>query len=451
MPLVFIHGVNVRRSPTYRTRVGLRKRMFEKRVVEPLKGVFPDLQVADEIYWGNHGAKYLWGLRSVPSISVLEDLGAGEATAISASELESHAELLSLLSEVPTSDGAQGGRLETLGGTEDSILVKSAQIDGTGTVASVVNAERWALIDEMAVDDDPGTAALDETASRSAEAEGAQIADLLMSMSSTLGDISLLVPAFTSAGSDDEAINVVHMALRAHHEGISDDAPLEALGVGDWLGDKLSALGNGVKRTVELVRRPKANLARSLSLTVLSKGKDPILDKAKFFLGDILEYAVRGYAEDAELSETVERALSVVAEQRSPTNPLVVVTHSFGASVFYDLLTTSRFTAPVDLWVSVGAQVSFFAEMRFYRNSPDPDDVPGSDPDHNRLARPENVKKWINVYDPADVLSFLYEPVFEGVTDIKLKDGANVTNSHGAYWGSVDFYEAVREALQESP
>jgi hypothetical protein len=422
--------------------------MFDQLVVQPLRDPFPDFTVADEIYWGNYGAKYHWDLRSVPSVSLLEDLGAGDTQSVAVSELESHADLLGFLAEVPGS-GRQGSRLETLGGNGDSLLVRSAQADSERTVSSVINAERWALIDEIASEDDLEAPVLDESASTKAEAEGAQIADLLMAMSSTLGDSATLAPAFLDASSDDEAINVVHSAVRVHHDNISDEAPLEDLGVGDWLGDKLTAVGKGIKRTVEMAKRPKETLARTLSLTLLSKGKDPLLDKAKFFLGDILEYAVRGYAEDAELSETVKQALDDVAQHRSQTNPLVVVTHSFGASVFYDLLTSNRFTAPVDLWVSVGAQVSFFAEMRFFQNSPDPDDVPGVDPEHNRLKRPQNVARWVNVYDPADVLSFLYEPVFEGVKDVKLKDGANVANSHGAYWGSVDFYEAVREALQE--
>ena len=58
---------------------------------------------------------------------------------------------------------------------------------------------------------------------------------------------------------------------------------------------------------------------------------------------------------------------------------------------------------------------------------------------------------WINVYDPADMLSFVAEPVFDGVTDVKMRDGANLANSHGAYFGSKDFYVAIREAMEAGP
>jgi hypothetical protein len=157
---------------------------------------------------------------------------------------------------------------------------------------------------------------------------------------------------------------------------------------------------------------------------------------------------VRGREDDAALSKSVEQQLKLVAELRTPSNPLVVITHSFGGAVFYDLLTTGRFSHPVDLWVGVGTQVSFFAEMRFFKESPDPNVLPGGDPEHRRLPKPKPVKKWINVYDPADVLSFVHEPVFDGVKDVKLKDGANLINAHGAYSGSESFYNAIREALE---
>jgi hypothetical protein len=76
--------------------------------------------------------------------------------------------------------------------------------------------------------------------------------------------------------------------------------------------------------------------------------------------------------------------------------------------------------------------------------------MPGGDP-AKKLPKPASLHTWINVYDPADVLSFLAEPVFHGVEDLKMQDGAHLANSHNAYFGSRDFYEAVRKAVSGGP
>src|SRR5262245_1753765 len=80
MPILFIHGVNNRASDCdyFRAR-GMRREMFGRLVVPDLTGRCPAFTICDEVYWGDLGARFRWGLRSVPRTDILEALGPGDA------------------------------------------------------------------------------------------------------------------------------------------------------------------------------------------------------------------------------------------------------------------------------------------------------------------------------------------------------------------------------------
>ena len=99
----------------------------------------------------------------------------------------------------------------------------------------------------------------------------------------------------------------------------------------------------------------------------------------------------------------------------------------------------------IDLWVTVGAQTSLFAEMRLFGAMPG--DIP-KDTQNYSLGRPSGVTKWVNIYDPADALSYKHQPVFGDVTDIPVSEGGNLTNAHGHYFVTVSFYETVLRELR---
>ena len=99
----------------------------------------------------------------------------------------------------------------------------------------------------------------------------------------------------------------------------------------------------------------------------------------------------------------------------------------------------------IDLWVTVGAQTSLFAEMRLFGAMPP--DIP-KDTHNYVLPRPPGVTKWVNIYDPADALSYKHQPVFGDVIDIPVSDGGNLTNAHGHYFVTVSFYETVLRELR---
>jgi hypothetical protein len=160
-------------------------------------------------------------------------------------------------------------------------------------------------------------------------------------------------------------------------------------------------------------------------------------------LGDVLVYLHHGRTASPNIYQRVRQEL--VSLKPKDAEPLVVVTHSFGSEILYDLLTSDGLDGlTIDLWVTVGAQTSLFAEMRLFGAIPP--DIP-KDTQNYILGRPAGVTKWVNIYDPADPLSYKHQPVFGDVTDIPISDGGNLTNAHGHYFVTVSFYETVLREL----
>lgn len=439
MPIVFIHGVNVRDTKGYRQTAGLRRRMFQTLVISPLASRFGSLEVAEDIFWGDLGVTYRWDLQSLPKVE-LEGLGAEDGF----TEVLTHSALFDVVAASETRSVTPSSRaLEPLGPRSTSGLANAANKDAATTAAAIVAGERAALIDSAArLETESAPTAAPEEAKRD-ELEGERIASLLLAMELVAGDPAVATTLAT-ATTDDQVIDAVHNAITDRYAEPATPVALEGLGVRDWVKDKLKRLGDGVKRVASIASQPKDATLRAASLGVLAWKREAITRRASIFLGDIFEYLRRGQDDNAGISERVELRLRAVAALRSDDSPLVVVSHSFGSAIFYDLVTSERFEGPVDLWVSAGAQVPFFAEMRFFATSPD--DVPR--PEQHTLQRPPQIRRWLNVWDPADVLSFIAKPVFgDTVKDVIQRDGANVADAHSAYFTSRDFYEHLRTEL----
>jgi len=110
----------------------------------------------------------------------------------------------------------------------------------------------------------------------------------------------------------------------------------------------------------------------------------------------------------------VREGLLALKPKDGEREPMVVVTHSFGSEILYDLLTSGGLNGLIiDLWATVGAQTSLFAEMRLFGAMPG--DIP-KDTQNYSLGRPSGVTKWVNIYDPADALSYKHQPVFGDVS-----------------------------------
>ncbi|MCX6380567.1 MAG: hypothetical protein NT023_14010 [Armatimonadetes bacterium] len=66
MAVVFVHGVNVRRSAEYDTSVATRDEMIRQHLLKPLLLLSHDIM---NPYWGDCGVSFAWNQDTVPQVS----------------------------------------------------------------------------------------------------------------------------------------------------------------------------------------------------------------------------------------------------------------------------------------------------------------------------------------------------------------------------------------------
>jgi pimeloyl-ACP methyl ester carboxylesterase len=124
--------------------------------------------------------------------------------------------------------------------------------------------------------------------------------------------------------------------------------------------------------------------------------------------------------------------------------PLVVVAHSMGGNIAYDILSHFRPDLHIDTLVTVGTQVGLFEELKLFASSNR--DLPT--PAVPRLPALPNVDRWINVVDRGDVLAYRADPIFDGVDDYEYPSDAPW--AHGAYFRQPNFHERLASRVQKA-
>lgn len=398
MPLVFVHGVSNRDSPAYRENRFARDAFFRSHVL-PSLGVNADKILILDPYWGDAGAKFRWNNASLPQET---------------DEIE-----------------AFGGTLTTAAGLGAEILLSTTP--DAGDIAVVAKRSLPEAVDVawssalLSVDNETTAAKLAQSHRRAAayaaanpnptwlkDATSGNFLDLLDHYVTTEFTSSMGAsaepggPKYESFGFDD-----IQQNLR---EGLSRIANA----AGALSGSALTAL-----------RRTKIHLAASL------------------FLGDIFQYLnTRGTnVAPGPIVQKVLAAFVAAREQVSIDDPkLVIVGHSLGGVITYDILTYFAPALEVDVFVTVGSQVALFEEMSLYKASKA--GVPPNPPTE-KLPRPENIKRWLNVLCNNDVFSFQALGVFNGVEDYRYDTGYGVLEAHSGYFNRPSFYSRLGERLAE--
>jgi hypothetical protein len=215
-------------------------------------------------------------------------------------------------------------------------------------------------------------------------------------------------------------------------------------------GEKVLAQGgieDWMSKACETLERAASWPGDAVS-TVFAELRPTINEFVAYFLGDVLAYLHErdGTAGPGEISRRVLAALKQAHRRKQSTGErIVAVTHSMGGQLFYDALDLARAAAAlagleVDHWISCGAQVAFFAELRLLRAQPDV-----AKPD--KLARPAVVKAWTNYYDLNDFVGFIMAPVFDGVADLPYNTGYGLALAHTGFLARPSFFAAVAERI----
>lgn len=398
MPLVFVHGVATRITDDPEDGRSIRQRgqLFRELVFKD-----PNAKVYDP-YWGKLGAapSHQWA-----SLPVSSDQRA-EVFATTAPPEESH-----ILAPLAIEDFSEA--IDVLFGVIfDRFHQRDKEIPPDVLKTAGLAADMAAALDNIRVDGRiPGEAlpgwldvALSDT----------QFTEQLLH---ELG--------VSSAGAEE----VDHVTAR------------ETYGV----GDALSGLASFTKDAFGRIREGSSKL-------LLRSVRDRLHPAVGRFLGDVFVYLheKRGIPDDpGEIPEMIAKDLKKAAALRTQQDPLIVVGHSFGGIILVDMLRS--FQKPgnelipgleVDALVTVGSQVGVFEELGLLRDQSERNDS-------GKASPPSNVHTWINVYDEVDVLSFLAEPVFDGVKDYRFSSQTGLMSAHSSYFSRPRFYKRLRARLEE--
>ena len=404
MALIFVHGVYTRKGPAYQLSLELKRQLFERHwtgmkvggtsldpVLLPGEQSFP--------YWGDLGAQFAWEMKSLPR-DPGEALGAADSA-------EATIALAATLAEQYPAEAAAPEPLLAIAKTH--LLPAAVALLTDAMIASAKNDEsaktvgrELARITKLAVDE-PLPAWLDDIQTDSG----------LVS--------ALLYRANAGDPKADEALGVVSDAGRALQRGVSAIGSAAAR----LLGHAVDRGGNVLTRGLFDLTRPAFN--RMIGM----------------FLGDVFVYLT---TRQNDARGIVSHLSATLLAAREAAGPLVIVAHSLGGIVTYDLLSHFLPDLPVDLLVTVGSQVAHFEELKLLAAS----DRELPDASRPKVPKPSQVGRWINVFDRADALSYVCGQVFEDVKDVPYNSHTHAIKAHSAYFEQRDFYKLLRDEIEAS-
>jgi hypothetical protein len=388
LPLVFVHGVANRPGAEQTAATKQRDALFRSITFnrDDFTIFNPD--------WGSFAVKFTVGEPWLPKPGKIE------AFAVGAAEIEGVNAPSVGLGEITKTDGVQAVDLAILAVLEQDILAASKNGAGAAPDQEVIRLAKKAA----------------QYIAPNLREEGPKALAALESRND-LAFAEALSEELASVESDD------HQAF-----GITDKIKEGVSALAGWFGNTTSDA---------VLRLKRQTLSHGFAL----------------FLGDIFVYLRQREVPGADgtrerlFAPIITDLISAAKVHRQPKEPFVVVGHSLGGVLLYDILTDppslEKITREVrdfriDLWLTVGSQSGFFADLGLFSDKPRP--AP-------KLKRPACVSNWLNVYDYTDVFSFLCAPFFEGVDDFGYDTKIDLFEAHSAYFKRPSFYKRLEFRL----
>jgi len=436
MPLVFIHGVSVRNDdPSFEQTGRTRRKLMTRLLLEPLAKAQqrPGVMSIVEPYWGDVAAEFAWNMETLPTVRLLESFGNATGTDAPDSNGDAIFE-----TTVQTLSAPQSQALETYG-AGDRPLTRAAKRDLRmfleALVAPVAVGEK--RLTETGPDDE---AALDATLAQAVfqASQDQAVRDSLDFSQNDADTMRLLRAAVEKKFKELIPLGPSPQPQPPPQSDQPPPSPAKLETYGPQFAD------GALLRIKELFDRAASVPSRAASVGILAARRARLHSGIARFEGDVFTYLIRRGTPSAP-GPIVQKVLTALndAVAQSPGEALIVVTHSMGGNILYDILTTYAPKLKVDVWFSVGGQVGFFEEMKLFQNSDPAIRSP------QKVSKPATVERWVNVYDPVDILSFLASPVFDGVEDVEYHTGADVLKSHGEYFGRASLYDIMQRHVLE--
>lgn len=210
----------------------------------------------------------------------------------------------------------------------------------------------------------------------------------------------------------------------------------------------LGLLGRGHSKAFQQEWWQRAtSLPGHLAARSLEGVRHTLNEQVLLFLGDIFSYF---HNREAIIARVME---ALAAARRSQVvrggEPLVVLSHSMGGQVVYDLVSHYLPRMPeadqvrIDFWAAAASQVGLFEELKLFQ---------ASDPLHQTgypVPRPDRrfLGTWWNIWDPNDVLSFTTRTIFADVDDVHYESGLALHEAHTGMLTMPSFYSLFAERL----
>jgi hypothetical protein len=403
VPIIYIHGVNVRDASHGE---GLRSAFL--RWVAPALGPEARERLAYyPVFWGDCASDFHWNLECRPKTKILRAGAAETAPGLARTAPET-------LMRAP--QGVGGGAV-------------SGPVVGAPTVAQQPTLRLAGIAPEHRAD---MIADLYVAARSGAERDGS-----LRPLGSDQAARISIVASDVATELWDTVLGSDAMKLSALLNEMNVRLTLVATaGVADWFARSGELLGRAL------------DLPGNVLSTFLAETR-PILNSfVANFIGDVL-----AYTRERDVAGATGRIQTRVLDAfrrvvRQPDGlPLVVVTHSMGGQLLFDAVSHFMNRDPelmnitVDHWITCGSQVSFFAELGQF---------PGVDSSiraPRKLQRPERIKAWTNFYDPNDFVGFVMEPIFDGVRDVEYDTGYGLMFAHTGFFHRPSFYSQIALTL----
>lgn len=398
MPLVFVHGVNNRKGRPYDVDVAVKRRFFEAAFGDltidgrPLK----DVCLVEEIsfpYWGDLGATFAWNMESLPRFDG-DTLGSADESPLQA-VLATWEEIAPLTMDEPQP-------LLALARESFPAAVKllAAALVQMGSDAAGATAE-FIFRAEVYARENPR-------------------------------------PEWLGVPTKDAGL-IQHLSEAITSETDNETPTLGGLSAAtDAAQTAANALRKGAQQIASTVVNRSGNY---LSRRVLGSRRASLNALLGRFFGDVFYYFDgRGKEKAGAIPRCIGDAL---AAARRHEGPLVVIAHSLGGVITFDVLGHFRTDIQVDVLVTVGSQVSHFEELKLFHAS----DKSVPDTSRPHAGRPVNIRTWFNVYDPVDVFAYACEPVFDAVEDLPYDTGTHTIHAHNAYFEQDAFYDLLRGKL----
>jgi len=392
MPLVFVHGVATRRNPDYERAVAARNALF-RRYIYPALG-WDDRTDPFNVYWGDNGAQFRWHHASLPYEDV-EAFGTAESA-------------------------------------EDVLFVHKTAGEDFDVAAPLSSIARRSVEDAVDLVWASATAGVDDPATIDA------LAGLFHRASTRMAEFKS-DPVLTHAANDQQWISALAERL---DEPASDSA---AQAEGTDRAEEIEHFGGSKvwDRFGEARIRVLGTAGRVAGKTAAKLLRDDMHRSAALFLGDVFAY-IDKRGDRARPGPIVTQVIQSLQSAINAGSPLVVVAHSLGGEIMYDVLSYYRPDITVQKLVTVGSQVGMFEELCLLQSGKEA----GCPDGPVRVGKLGNVTEWINVFDRNDLFGFAAERIFEGVSDFGYSTGKGLLAAHSSYFTMPSFFRRLADRVK---